>query len=86
MIVLMAKLPSKVLPLASVYRPTAQVHAANNALMVQAYKHMTEISRHAHTEALWGPWEHGRQGTFDLVLTPVAGCSHPRRGPARCFG
>ena len=62
MMVLMAKLPSKLLPLASVYRPTAQVHAANDALMVQAYKHMTGIPRHAHTEALLGPWEHGCQG------------------------
>ena len=52
MMVLMAKLPSKLLPLASVYRPTAQVHAANDALMVRAYKHMTGFSRHAHTEAL----------------------------------
>ena len=62
MMVLMAKLPSKLLPLASVYRPTAYVHAANDALMVRAYKHMTGISRHAHTEALRGPWEHGCQG------------------------
>ena len=62
MMVLMAKLPSKLLRLASVYRPTAQVRAANDALMVRAYKHMTGMSRHAHTEALWGPWEHGCQG------------------------
>ena len=62
MMVLMAKLPSKLLPLASVYRPTAKVHAANDALMVRAYKHVTGISRHAHTDALWGPWEHGCQG------------------------
>ena len=62
MMVLMAKLPSKLLPLASVYRPTAKVHAANDALMVRAYKHVTGISRHAHTDALWGPWEHGYQG------------------------
>ena len=59
MMVLMTKLPSKLLPLASVYRPTAKVHAANDALMVRAYKHVTGISRHAHTDALWGPWEHG---------------------------
>ena len=44
------------------YRPTAKVHAANDALMVRAYKHVTGISRHAHTDALWGPWEHGCQG------------------------
>ena len=62
MMVLMAKLPSKLLPLASVYRPTAQVHAANNALMVRGYKHMTGIPRHAHTDTLWGPREHGCQG------------------------
>ena len=62
MMVLMAKLPSKLLPLASVYRPTAQVHAANDTLMVRGYKHMTGTSRHAHTDALWGPWEHGSQG------------------------
>ena len=62
MMVLMAKLPSKLLPLASVYRPTAQVHTANDALMVRGYKHMTGISRHAHTDALWEPWEHGCQG------------------------
>ena len=62
MMVLMAKLPSKPLSLASVYRPTAHVHAANDALMVSAYKHVTGISRHAHTDALWGPWEHGCQG------------------------
>ena len=55
MMVLMAKLPSKLLPLASVYRPTAQVHAANDALMVRGYKHMTGTSRHAHSDALWGP-------------------------------
>ena len=34
MMVLMAKLPSKLLSLACVYRPTAQEHAANDALMV----------------------------------------------------
>ena len=62
MMVLMAKLPSKSLPLASIYRPTAKAHAANDALMVRAYKHMTGISRHAPTEALWGPSEHGCQG------------------------
>ena len=39
--VLMAKLLSKLLALASVYRPTAKVHAANDALMVRAYKHVT---------------------------------------------
>ena len=33
--VLMAKLASKLLPLASVYRPMAQVHGANEALMVR---------------------------------------------------
>ena len=59
MMVHIAKLPSKLLPLASVYRPTAYVHAANDALMVRGYKHMTGSSRHAHTEGLWGPWEHG---------------------------
>ena len=62
MMVLMAKLPSKLLPLASTYRPTAQVHAAKDALMVRAYKHMTGISCNTHTKALWGPWEHGCQG------------------------
>ena len=62
MMVLMAKLPSKLLSLASAYRPTARVHAANDALMVRAYKHMTGISRHAHTDPLRGPWEHGCQG------------------------
>ena len=56
MMVLMAKLPSKLLPLASVYRPTAQVQAANDAVMVWGYKHMTCTSRHAHTDVLWGPW------------------------------
>ena len=61
MMVLMTKLPSKLLSLASVYRPTARVHAANGALMVGAYKHVTGISRHANTDKLWGPWEHGRQ-------------------------
>ena len=62
MMVLMAKLPGKLLALASVYHPTAQIHAANDALMVSAYKHMTGITRHAHTEAIWDPWEHSRQG------------------------
>ena len=62
MMVLTAELPSKPLPLANVYRPTAQVHAANDAVMVRAYEHMTKVSHHAHTEALWGPWEHGSQG------------------------
>ena len=62
MMVLMAKLPSKLLPRASVYRPTAKARAANDALMVRAYKHVTGISRHAHTDTLWGPWEHGCQG------------------------
>ena len=51
MMVLMAKLPSKLLPSASVYRPTAKVHAANDALMIRAYKHVTGISSHAHTDA-----------------------------------
>ena len=54
MMVLMAKLPSKLLSLASVYRPTAQVHAANDAVMVRAYKQVTGTSRHAHTDLLWG--------------------------------
>ena len=58
MMVLIAKLPSKLLPMASVYRLTTQVHAANDALMVQIYKHMTRISRHAHAEVLWGAREH----------------------------
>ena len=52
MMVLMAKLPSKLPPLASFYRPTAQVHAGNDALMVRGYKHMTGISCHAHIDAL----------------------------------
>ena len=52
MMVLMAKLPSKLLPLASVYRPKSQVHTTNDALMVRGYKHMTGISRNAHTDAL----------------------------------
>ena len=46
MMVLMAKLPSKLLPLANVYRPTGQVHAANDALMVKGYKHMMGTSRY----------------------------------------
>ena len=54
MMVLMAKLPSKLLLLASVYRPTAQVHAANDALMVRGYKHLTGTSHHAYTDALLG--------------------------------
>ena len=62
MMVLMPKLPSKQLPLASVYRSTAWVHAANDALMVRGYKHMTGISCHAHSDALSRPWEHGCQG------------------------
>ena len=62
MMVLMAKLPSKLLPLASVYRPKAQVHATNDALVVHSYKHMTGLFRHAHTEALWEPWGQGCQG------------------------
>ena len=62
MMVLMAKLPSKLLSLASVYHPTARVYVANDALMVRAYKHVTGISRHAHTDPPWGPWEHGCQG------------------------
>ena len=60
--VLMAKLPRKRPPVASVYRPTAQVHAANDTLMVRGYKHMTGISRHAHMDALSGPREHGCEG------------------------
>ena len=48
MMVLMAKLPTKLLALASVYRPTAEVHAANDPLMVRRYKHMTSTCRHAH--------------------------------------
>ena len=30
--------------------------------MVWGYKHMTGISRHALTDSLSGPWEHGCQG------------------------
>ena len=83
MMVLMAKLPSKLLPLASVYRPTAQVHAANDALMVQGYKHMTGISRHAHTTpGALGAWLLG----FDPVLTLVAGRGRPGMGPAGSLG
>ena len=55
MLVFMAELPSKLLPLANVYRPTAEVHAANDAPMVKGYKHMTGTSRHAHTYGLWAP-------------------------------
>ena len=69
MMVLMAKLPSKLFPLACVYRPAAQVHAVNDALVVRGYKHMTGISGHAHTHALWGPWKHCCKG---LVLPPLA--------------
>ena len=58
---LMERLPSKLLPPANVYRPRARVHAANDALMVQGYKHMTGIPRHAHSDALCEPWEHGSQ-------------------------
>ena len=68
MVVLMAKLPSKLLPLARVYHPTTQVQAANNALMVRANVHITGISRHAHTEVHWGPWEHGCQGLTRSTL------------------
>ena len=50
---------SNLLPVANVYRPTAQGHAANDALMVRGYKHMTSISRHGQIDALCGPWEHG---------------------------
>ena len=56
MMVLMAKLQSKLLPLASIYRTTAQVHTANDTLMVRGYKHMMGISHNAHTVALLGPW------------------------------
>ena len=64
MMALMAKPLSKLLPLANGYRPTAQVHMANDVVMVMARgcKHMTGFSRHGHTNALWGPWEHGCQG------------------------
>ena len=62
MMALMVKLPSKVFAMASVYRPTAQVHLANNTRMVRGYKYMMGTSRHAHTNALWGPWEHGCHG------------------------
>ena len=43
MMVLKAQLPSKVFPRANVFRhrPSAQLHTANNALMVRGYKHMT---------------------------------------------
>ena len=60
--VLMAKVTSKLLRLAHVYCPRAQEHAANGALMVRGCKHMTATSRHANTDALWGPEEHGCQG------------------------
>ena len=56
MVVLMAKLPTKPVSLASVYHPTAQVHAVNDTLIVRGYKHMTGISRHVHTDAHWGLW------------------------------
>ena len=82
MMVLMAKLPSKLLPLASVYCPTAQVHAARNTLMVQGYKHMTGISRHAHTNALWGPWEHGCQGCHDWTPELRVCCQPPDTLPS----
>ena len=66
MMVLMAKLPSKQLPLASVYCPTAKVHAANDALVVRGYKHMTGTTRHAHTR---------RMGTLGARLPgPHLGC------------
>ena len=62
MMVLMAKLPSKLLSLASVYCPAPRVHAANEALIVTVYNHGTGISGHVLTDPLGGPWEHGCQG------------------------
>ena len=53
MMVLMAKLRSKLPPWPAYTAPRPmQVHAANDALMVKAYKHVTGISRHAHTDVL----------------------------------
>ena len=52
MMLLMTELPSKVLPMASFYGPTGKVHVVNYALMVRGYKHITGISRHAHTDDL----------------------------------
>ena len=43
-------------------QPSRVLHAANDALMVLAYTHVTGISCHAHTDTLWGPSEHGSQG------------------------
>ena len=83
--VLMAKLPSKLLSLASIYHPTAQVHAANDALMVRAYKHMTGVSCHAHTEALLGALGAWLPG-FDPISTLVADCGSPGVGPAGGLG
>ena len=89
MIVVMAKLPSKLLPLADVYCPTAQVHVGNDTLMLRAYKHTTGISRHGYTAALWWPREHGYQG-FTRYYTR-GGLQLPRngsgngRGPRRNF-
>ena len=54
--------PEQATPPGQCLPPYAQVHAANDALMVKGYKHMTGTSRHAHTDTLLGPWKHGYQG------------------------
>ena len=61
MMVLIANLPSIPLLLTSVYRPMAQVHAANDGPLVRRYKQMTGISRDAHKDGICGPWEHSCQ-------------------------
>ena len=56
MMVLLEKHYSKPLALPSVCSPTACVYAADNPMIIRGYKHMTGTPRHAHVDALCGPW------------------------------
>ena len=64
MTMLEAKAPTKLYATASVYRPTATVRHANKALLVQCWKHIMGMPRHAHTKgkmATWGSTPHSWQ-------------------------
>ena len=55
MMVLEAKFMPKLFATASMYRPTATIWQAKDALVVRCWEQVTGTSRHAHTESLWEP-------------------------------
>ena len=82
MMVLEANVMWKLFAAASMYRPTAAVQHANDALLVWCRKQVTSTSHHAHTAVTLEGWLHGAPA----VKAPVAGGRGPRVGAPRGVG